>query len=97
MFNIVVHIRSDASNTRVDRWIWMKGHKVFWLRIIQILKDQNCFLFAEEDLCDGEFFGPYEDVDFVAHGEELLRWETILLGWLCDQLAKGLRRDQPSA
>ena len=52
--------------------------KRFWSRIIHILKDRNCLLFAEKDLCDGQYIGLYEYVDFVAFGEELLRREKIL-------------------
>ena len=54
-------------------------HKRFWSRIIPILKDRNCLLFAEKDLCDGQFIGLFEYVDFVAFGEELSRREKILL------------------
>ena len=54
-------------------------HKRFWSRIIHILKDRNCLLFAEKDLCDGQFIGLFEYVDFVAFGEELSRREKILL------------------
>ena len=53
--------------------------KRIWSRIIHILKDRNCLLFAEKDLCDGQFIGLYEYVDFVAFGEELSRRESILL------------------
>ena len=53
--------------------------KRFWSRIIHILKDRNCFLFAEKDLCDAQFIGLYEYVDFVAFGDELLCREKILL------------------
>ena len=53
--------------------------KRFWSRIIHILKDQNCLLFAKKDLCDGQFIRFYEYVDFVAFGEELSRRENILL------------------
>ena len=53
--------------------------KRFWSRMIHILKDRNCLLFAEKDLCDGQFIGLYEYVDFVAFGEELSRREKILL------------------
>ena len=53
--------------------------KRFWSRIIHILKDRNCLLFAEKDLCDGKFIGLYEYVDFVAFGEELSRREKISL------------------
>ena len=53
--------------------------KRFWSRIIHILKDRNCLLFAEKDLCDGQFIGLYEYVDFVAFEEGLSRWEKILL------------------
>ena len=52
--------------------------KRFWSRIIHILKDRNCLLFAEKDLCGGQYIGLYEYVDFVAFGEELLRREKIL-------------------
>ena len=52
--------------------------KRFWSLIIHILKDRNSLLFAE-DLCDGQFIGLYEYVDFVAFGEELSRREKILL------------------
>ena len=54
--------------------------KRFWSRVIHILKGRNCFLFTEEGLCDGQFTGLYEYVDFVAFGEELSRMEKILLG-----------------
>ena len=53
--------------------------KRFWSRIIHILKNRNCLLFAEKDLCDGQFIGLHEYVDFVAFGEELSRPEKILL------------------
>ena len=53
--------------------------KRFWSRIIRILKDRNCLLFTEKDLCDGQFIGHYDYVDFVAFGEELSRRERILL------------------
>ena len=53
--------------------------KRIWSRIIHILKDRNCLLFAEKDLCNDEFIGLYEYVDFVAFGEELSRRESILL------------------
>ena len=54
--------------------------KRFWSsRIIHILKNRNCLLFAEKDLCNGQFIGLYEYVDFVAFGEELSRREKILL------------------
>ena len=53
--------------------------KRFWSRIIHISKDRNCLLFAEKDLCDGQFIGLYEYVDFVAFGEELSRREKISL------------------
>ena len=53
--------------------------KQFWSRIIHILKDRNCFLFAEKDLCDGQLIGLHEYVDFVAFEEELSRREKILL------------------
>ena len=42
--------------------------------------DGNCFLFAEEDLCDGQFIGLYRYVGLMAFGEELSRREKILLG-----------------
>ena len=51
--------------------------KRVWSRIIHILKDRNCLLFAEKDLCDGQFSGLYEYVDFVAFEEELLRREKL--------------------
>ena len=53
--------------------------KRFWSRINHILKNRNCLLFAEKDLCDGQCIGLYKYVDFVAFGEELLRREKILL------------------
>ena len=53
--------------------------KRFWSRIIHILKDRKCLLFAEKDLFDGQFIRLYEYVDFVAFGEELSRREKILL------------------
>ena len=53
--------------------------KRFWSLIIHILKDRNSLLFAEKGLCDGQFIGLYEYVDFVAFGEELSRREKILL------------------
>ena len=73
----------------VREWRWnlcpnkrsQGAEKQFWSHIIQILKDQNCFLFAEEDLCDREFVGLYEYAYFVAFGEEWCR-EKILLKWL---------------
>ena len=54
--------------------------KQLWSRIIHILMDGNCFLFAEEDLCDGQFIGLYRYVGLMAFGEELSRREKILLG-----------------
>ena len=69
-------VKSDDNNTCVDHWIQMKGHKVFekryWSQIyvIEIFKDQNCSLFAEEDLhvCGGRIVTPGED--FVGTLEE---------------------------
>ena len=53
--------------------------KRLWSLIIHILKDRKCLLFAEKDLCDGQFIGLYKYVDFVAFGEELPRQEKLLL------------------
>ena len=87
--NRVIYLREvDRENQRISLLLSVNPspneksqgeQKRLWSRIIHILKDRNCLLFAEKDLCDGQFIGLYEYVDFVAFGEELSRREKILL------------------